>query len=98
MVELVSWEIILLNKIIGKGKIYNKLYDNVVRILNYAKHIPDLKGNCIFLGVIESIRWKFQVSSEIVEVCYGFLCNALSIGTLGGFGRKEALVGNVFIF
>lgn len=60
-------------KAIGMGSIKIKTHDGVVRTNTKVRHIPDLKGNLISLGTLESLGYRFSAEGGVLKVSRGAL-------------------------
>ena len=57
--------------VIGIVKI--KMHDGIVRTFAEVRHVPDLKKNLIYLGVVDSDGCKFSAKGGVVKVVKGAL-------------------------
>ena len=55
-------------KAVGKGTIWIKMHDGMIRTLTNVRHVPDLKRNFISLGTIESLGCKYTVEGGVLKV------------------------------
>ena len=49
-------------KVVGIGTFLIKMFDGVVRTLGDVKHVPDLKGNLVFLSTLNAKGYKYTSS------------------------------------
>lgn len=60
-------------KVVELGTIKLKMFDEMIRELNNVRHMPDLKRNSIYLGVLKQIGCVINVESGIMEVIKGLI-------------------------
>jgi hypothetical protein len=60
-------------KIVGFGSIQIKMHDGSVRTLTYVIHVPKLRNNLIFLGVLDFVRYKCTSQGGVLKVSKGIL-------------------------
>jgi hypothetical protein len=60
-------------KIVNIGTIRIRMHDGIVRTLKNVRHIPDLKKNLIFLGILDSLGYKYPDEGRVIRVSKGSL-------------------------
>jgi hypothetical protein len=60
-------------KIVGIGSIRVKMYDGTIRTLTDVRHVPELRKNLIYLGVLDSGGYKCTVQGGVLKVFKGIL-------------------------
>lgn len=58
-------------KIIGRGIVWIKIQDDVLRTLTNVRCIPKLNKNLISLGTLDSLGWKYINESGVLKVSWG---------------------------
>ncbi|KAH9660266.1 hypothetical protein KPL70_024153 [Citrus sinensis] len=58
-------------RIIGIGNVSLRLHDGSTRVINQVRHVPDLKGNLISLGMLDQIGCKIRIESGQLWVLNG---------------------------
>nr|KYP35897.1 Retrovirus-related Pol polyprotein from transposon TNT 1-94 [Cajanus cajan] len=58
-------------KIVGIGTIQIRMHDGVIRTLIEVRHVPDLKKNLIFVGVLDFKGFKCNVKNGVMEIKRG---------------------------
>ena len=71
-------------KVVGKGTIKIKTHNGVVKTLTGVKHVPDLKRNLIYLGILESQGCRYSAGGGVLKVSKGslVLLKAIRSGSL----------------
>ena len=65
--------IVISYRIFGIGSIKVKMHDGIVRILIEVRHVPKLRMNLIYMGVLDSVGYKFVVQGGFMKVSKGIL-------------------------
>ena len=60
-------------KIVWVGSVRLKMFDGVIRTLIDVRHVPELKKNLIYLGVLDSCGHKFTGFDGTLKVSKGAL-------------------------
>ena len=60
-------------KIVGVGSVKIKMFDGVIRTLTDVRHVPELKKNLIYLGVLDACGHKFTGFDGTLKVSKGAL-------------------------
>ena len=73
-------------KVVGIGSIQIKMFDGTVKILIDVRHVPELRKNLIYLGVLNTGGYKSIVQGGVMKVYKGIL-----------LVMKAKKVGNLFM-
>jgi hypothetical protein len=60
-------------KVVGIGSIRIKMLDGSVKILTDVRHVPELRKNLIYLGVLDTGGYKSIVQGGFMKVYKGIL-------------------------
>ena len=60
-------------KIDGVGSIQIKMYDGIVIMLKYVRHVPEHRNKLISLGVLDSTSYKCTTQGGVLKVSKGIL-------------------------
>jgi hypothetical protein len=55
-------------KVVGIGSIRIKMFDGTVKILTDVRHVPELRKNLIYLGVLDTGGYKSIVQGGVMKV------------------------------
>ena len=72
-------------KIVWIGSIKVKMYDGIVRMLINVRHVPKLRKNLIYLGVLNFVGYRCTTQGGVLKVSKGILVV-----------MKEKRIGNLY--
>ena len=55
-------------KSVGIGYVQTRMHDGVVRTLTKVCHIPELKKNLVFVGVMDSKGFSYWVERGVMQI------------------------------
>jgi hypothetical protein len=73
-------------KVVGIGRIRIKMFDGTIKILTDVRHVPKLRKNLIYLGVLDTGGYKSIIQGGVMKVYRGIL-----------LVMKVKKVGNMFL-
>ncbi|KAK5793407.1 hypothetical protein PVK06_034551 [Gossypium arboreum] len=71
-------------KVNGIGTVQIRMHDETIKTLSDVRHVPDLKKNFSYLGILDSKGCRIYIESNIINVSRGvlFLMKGKNIGSL----------------
>jgi hypothetical protein len=55
-------------KIVGIGAVKIRMHDGIVRTLKNIRHVPNLKINLIYLGILDSLEYEYSGEEGVIWV------------------------------